>query len=93
MNSELTEYASQYSSIEVPGIFCVRFSPNGSWLAVGDVEGRVTVRFDFLVPLLRNLIYCCLSRCGISQRNEYATCSEVMTIVLNRSTFLPMADL
>ena len=48
MNSELAEYASQYSSVEVPGIVCLCFSPNGSYLAVGDMAGRVIVRFDFL---------------------------------------------
>jgi len=46
-NSELAEYASQYTSVKIPGIHCVCLSPNGNYLASGDEAGRVTVCFDF----------------------------------------------
>jgi len=39
----------------VPSVNCICFSPDGSYLAVGDVAGRVTVHFDFM-DLLCNLI-------------------------------------
>jgi WD40 repeat protein len=45
INSELAEYASQYSSVETHEIYCVCFSPNGRHLVVGGNAGRVTVRF------------------------------------------------
>jgi len=57
INSALAEYASQYSSVDVPGIDCLCFSPNGNYLAVGDGAGRVTVRFVLDPPsVLCNLI-------------------------------------
>ena len=57
IKSELAEYASQYSSIETPGINSVCFSPSGRYLVVGDAAGRVTVRFYLPYSLLWILIF------------------------------------
>ena len=57
-DSVLMEYSSQYLSEARPGIWCMCFSPNGRYLAVGDTTTyRIIVYFVLSDRLLASLIF------------------------------------